>query len=57
MLEEETPGVESRIGAPDLTCPKCNNLLPNGLGIIECLLCKAEVKVEHEGTRKRWSEE
>tara|TARA_B100000945_G_C20358142_1_gene585704 strand:+ start:475 stop:888 length:414 start_codon:yes stop_codon:yes gene_type:complete len=55
--EEETPGIESRIPAPDLTCPKCDNLLPNGLGIITCVMCNAQVKVEHEGTRKKWREE
>ena len=57
MLDEESSaGVESRISAPDLSCPKCNNLLPNGLGIITCIMCKSEVKVEHQGTRKRWRE-
>ena len=55
--EESSAGIESRISAPDLSCPKCNNLLPNGLGIITCVMCKSEVKVEHQGTRKRWREE
>ena len=55
--EESSAGVESRIPAPDLSCPKCNNLLPNGLGIITCLMCKTKVNVEHEGTRKKWREE
>lgn len=58
MSDEETsPGVESRIPAPDLTCPKCDHLLPNGLGIITCEMCNVDVKVEHEGTRKKWREE
>ena len=57
MLEEETPGIESKIGAPDLSCPKCDQLLPNGLGIIHCVMCKSDVKVEHEGTRKKWRQE
>ena len=58
MSEEESlPGIESRIPAPDLSCPKCDNLLPNGLGVITCVMCNAEVKVEHEGTRKKWREE
>ena len=58
MSEEESlPGIESRISAPDLSCPKCDNLLPNGLGVITCVMCKTEVKVEHEGTRKKWREE
>ena len=58
MSEEmETPGIESRIPTPDLSCPKCNNLLPQGLGIIQCVMCGSKVKVEHEGTRKKWREE
>ena len=57
MSDEEIPGVESRIDTPDLSCPRCNNLLPSGLGEITCVMCKAEVKVEHEGTRKLWREE
>ena len=58
MSEEESlPGIESRIPAPDLSCPKCDNLLPNGLGVITCVMCNAEVNVEHEGTRKKWREE
>ena len=57
MSEDETPGVESRIDTPDLSCPRCNNLLPSGLGLITCIMCKAEVNVEHEGTRKLWREE
>ncbi|MBJ46351.1 MAG: hypothetical protein CMB59_00425 [Euryarchaeota archaeon] len=58
MSDEETkPGIESRIPAPDLSCPKCDNLLPNGLGIITCVMCKTQVKVEHEGTRRKWREE
>ena len=58
MSDEETkPRIESSIPAPDLSCPKCNNLLPNGLGIITCVMCKTQVKVEHEGTRRKWREE
>lgn len=57
MSDEDIPGVESRIDTPDLSCPRCKNLLPSGLGEITCLMCKAEVKVEHEGTRKLWREE
>ena len=55
--EETTPGIESRIPAPDLSCPKCNNLLPNGLGVITCVMCKSQVKVEHEGTRRAETDE
>lgn len=57
MSDEETPGVESRISPPDLTCPRCNHLLPSGLGVIKCVMCDAEVNVEHEGTRRKWREE
>lgn len=57
MSDEETPGVESRIPTPDLSCPRCDNLLPSGLGVIKCEMCKSEVKVEHEGTRREWREE
>ncbi len=57
MSDEDIPGVESRIDTPDLSCPKCKNLLPSGLGEIKCVMCKVDVKVEHEGTRKLWREE
>ena len=54
-LEELT--VESRIAPPALSCPRCGGLLPFKLGIINCKLCDAEVKVDHEQTRKKWKEE
>ena len=57
MSEEEMAGIESRIPPPDLSCPRCDNLLPHKLGDIACLMCGAEVRVEHEGTRKKWKEE
>lgn len=57
MSDEETPGVESRIATPDLSCPRCENLLPSGLGVIKCTMCNAEVKVEHEVTKRSWREE
>ncbi|MDP6869890.1 MAG: hypothetical protein QGI21_03875 [Candidatus Poseidoniaceae archaeon] len=57
MSDEEMAGIESRIAPPDLTCPRCKNLLPSGLGELVCSMCKAEVKVEHEITRKKWREE
>jgi len=57
VSDEDIPGVESRIDTPDLSCPKCKNLLPSGLGEIKCVMCKVDVKVEHEGTRKLWREE
>jgi len=49
--------VESTIAPPALSCPKCNGMLPNKLGEIQCALCDAKVKIEHEGTRKRWKQE
>ncbi|RPG70480.1 MAG: hypothetical protein CBC59_002700 [Euryarchaeota archaeon TMED99] len=55
MSEELT--VESRIAPPALSCPKCDGLLPNELGEVQCTLCPARVRVEHEVTRKKWAEE
>ncbi|MBP66527.1 MAG: hypothetical protein CMA67_04630 [Euryarchaeota archaeon] len=55
MDEELT--VESRIAPPALTCPKCNGLLPSKLGIVECELCSASVRVDHEPTRTKWLKE
>tara|TARA_B100001540_G_scaffold107005_1_gene96326 strand:- start:5055 stop:5498 length:444 start_codon:yes stop_codon:yes gene_type:complete len=58
MSDEEEPlSVESRIAPPPLTCPRCDNLLPSELGEVKCRICRSEVKVEHEGTRKAWREE
>ena len=45
MSDEDIPGVESRIDTPDLSCPRCKNLLPSGLGEITCLMCKAESRL------------
>ena len=55
MSEEST--VESRVAPPALTCPKCDGLLPSGLGEIQCTLCDAKVRVEHPITRKKWQDE
>ena len=49
--------VESRISPPALSCPKCNEMLPLELGEIQCQMCSARVKIEHEGTRKKWRQE
>ena len=49
--------VESAIAPPDLSCPKCDGLLPPNLGELSCLLCSANVKVEHPITRRAWQEE
>ena len=49
--------VESRISPPALSCPKCNEMLPLKLGEVQCQMCSARVKVEHEGTKKKWREE
>jgi DNA-directed RNA polymerase subunit M/transcription elongation factor TFIIS len=54
---EEQISVESRVAPPDLSCPKCNGLLPSKLGKVRCVLCEAEVNVEHKLTRKKWLEE
>lgn len=57
MSEEESLFTQSRISPPDLTCPRCDNLLPSGLGELICIMCNAEVKIEHEVTRRKWREE
>ena len=49
--------VESKIAPPALSCPKCNGLLPSALGDIECELCGANVRVDHEPTRTQWMKE
>jgi len=49
--------VESRIAPPALSCPKCDEMLPSSLGELQCTMCSANVKVEHEGTRKKWRDE
>ena len=54
---DEKISVESRIAPPALSCPKCNEMLPPKLGEIQCTMCSAKVKVEHEGTRKKWRNE
>ena len=54
---EEDLAVESAIAPPDLSCPKCEGLLPPELGEISCLLCDAKVRVEHPVTRRAWTEE
>ena len=57
MSDEEVLHTYTRIAPPDLSCPRCDNLLPSGLGELTCKMCDAEVKVEHEGTRRKWKEE
>ena len=56
IMDEEL-SVESRIAPPSLSCPKCDGLLPSALGEIQCELCQANVRVEHEPTRKKWANE
>ena len=55
MAEELS--VESKVAPPPLSCPKCGGLLPTGLGEIQCNLCNARVRVNHEATRRKWREE
>ena len=50
--DEEQKSVESRVAPPDLSCPKCNGLLPSKLGKIRCVLCDVEVNVEHKSPEK-----
>ncbi len=54
---EEELSVESRVAPPPLSCPKCDGLLPTALGEIQCELCHANVRTEHEPTRKKWLNE
>ena len=49
--------VESRVAPPPLSCPKCDGLLPSGLGELDCTLCDARVRVDHQATRRKWMEE
>lgn len=55
MSEEST--VESRIAVPPLSCPKCEGLLPNKLGDVQCTLCDSRVRIEHPQTREKWMKE
>ena len=49
--------VESRISPPALSCPKCNEMLPQQLGEVQCQMCSARVNIKHEGTKKKWRDE
>ena len=49
--------VESRVSPPPAHCPHCDSLLPDDLGILECVTCSAQVKVEHFPTREAWNKE
>tara|TARA_B100000459_G_C8527313_1_gene178925 strand:- start:145 stop:537 length:393 start_codon:yes stop_codon:yes gene_type:complete len=49
--------VESSIAPPGLTCPRCDGLLPTGLGEMTCTLCEAKVKIDHPATRRAWRNE
>jgi DNA-directed RNA polymerase subunit M/transcription elongation factor TFIIS len=55
MSDELT--VESQIAPPPLSCPKCDGMLPVGLGELACKLCEARVRVDHAVTRRKWMEE
>lgn len=49
--------VESRVSPPPAHCPQCNSLLPDDLGILDCVTCSAKVKVEHFPTKEAWMKE
>ena len=60
MNEDTTPvpyEIESRIAPPPAHCPNCESLLPSNLGVLECVVCTAQVKVEHPPTRELWEHE
>ena len=44
------PEVESKIAPPLVNCAKCEGMLPQGLGEIECVLCGAMCRVTHQPT-------
>ena len=56
MDEEIEIRMESRIAPPPLTCPKCQELLPPGLGEIQCTMCDSKVRVEHEVIRSNFKQ-
>ncbi len=59
-MSEEAPvpyQVESRVSPPPAHCPNCESLLPSDLGVLDCVVCTAQVKVEHSPTRESWEEE
>ena len=54
---DELLTVESRVTPPSLSCPSFNGLLPFEFGDVECVLCGANVRVDHQPTRRAWKEE
>lgn len=56
-IMDEDFTIESRIAPPALSCPKCSGLLPSALGEIQCELCGANVRTNHEPTRTMWMKE
>lgn len=58
--QENTPvayEIMSRISPPPANCPSCESLLPSNLGELDCVVCSAKVRVEHEPTRHDWLNE
>lgn len=51
------PEIESKFAPPLVNCPKCDGMLPQGLGEIECILCGALSRVSHQPTVKALKEE
>ena len=49
--------IMSRISPPPANCPSCDSLLPSNLGELDCVVCSAKVRVEHEPTRHDWLNE
>ena len=52
-----TEDVVSNIAPPVITCPSCEGMLPSELGLVTCVLCSVQVRVEHEPTRRAWVKE
>ena len=58
--QDDTPvayEIMSRICPPPAYCPSCESLLPSNLGELDCVVCSAKVRVEHEPTREAWLNE
>ena len=56
-VEEELTTVSSTVDIPATYCPKCNSLLPEGFGEINCISCTAKVNVKLPSLIHDWKNE